>query len=165
MNPTSPRLRRARVLAIDPGIGRLGIAVLEKDGLLYSECFKTSSKKSQGERLLSLSEKIEEIIKKWHPQSLAIETLFFNQNISSGIRVAEARGVAILESARNGLVVYEYSPQSAKIAVTSYGKASKSDMQRMIERLITLPPREKKRLDEELDAIALGITHLASHRN
>jgi crossover junction endodeoxyribonuclease RuvC len=156
-----------RVLAIDPGIERLGIAVLERgksDTLLYSECFKTNVKDAQALRLLAIGEKIRETIKKWRPQSLAIETLFFNKNVTSGMRVAEARGVVLYEASRAGLSVYEYSPQAVKIAVTGYGSATKNQIASMTQRLVKIPETKKKRIDDELDAIALGITHLASQK-
>jgi crossover junction endodeoxyribonuclease RuvC len=158
----------SRVLAIDPGFDRVGVALMEevdqKPHILYSECISTNAKDTRAQRLLAIGLRLKELIKKWHPEVLAIETLFFNQNISSGLGVAEARGVIIYESSQAGLGVYEYSPQSVKIATTSYGKASKHDVNTMVRRLISLSS-ESKKLDDEIDAIAVGITHLASKKN
>lgn len=150
-----------RVLAIDPGFDRIGAAVLEKDVVLFSQCIETDRKLPHSERLLQIGEAVRKIIKKWAPESLAIEELFFNQNITNALKVSEARGVILYEGSRAGLGVYEYSPQAIKIAVTGYGKADKKQVENMVLKLVKLPKTARKKLDDELDAVALGITHLA----
>lgn len=164
----SSEVSESRVLAIDPGFDRCGVAVLEKMGnkeaVLFSHCIVTNPKEPRARRLLQIGSELRLIISDWQPRSLAVETLFFNQNITSGIGVAEARGLIIFVASEHGLTVHEYSPQAVKIAVTGYGKASKSDVLRMVEKLVKLPLK-KKRLDDELDAIAVGITHLAVARS
>jgi len=156
------------VLAIDPGFDRIGLAVmtLEKDKprLLFSECLKTDSKKKHPERLLQIGKQVKNVIKKWRPDTLVIETIFFNTNITSAIGVAEARGVIIYEATITGMGIREYGPQAVKIAVTGYGKADKIQMATMVKKLVSLPPKSFKRLDDEIDAIALGITHLATKK-
>ena len=152
------------ILAVDPGFDRVGVAVLEKDKVLFSECIETSRKESHANRLLHIGEEMERVIKKWKPEVLAIEKLFFNQSVTNAMKVAEARGVIMFEAAQAGLEIFEYSPQEIKIAVTGYGKADKKQVEMMVNKLINLPPKSTKILDDELDAIALGITHLASHR-
>jgi crossover junction endodeoxyribonuclease RuvC len=165
---STPMPNKTRVLGVDPGFGRIGIAVLERgsgrETLLHSECIETDKKSAHEKRLLTLGLGVREIILEWKPSALAIEKLFFNQNISSALGVAEARGVIIYEAARAELSVYEYSPQDVKIAVTGYGKAEKAQMESMTRKLVRVPSSQKKR-DDELDAIALCITHLVSHRN
>lgn len=155
-----------RVLGVDPGFGRVGIAILEREGgrekLLHSECIETDKKVPQEERLLFIGSRLKDAIKKWKPESLAIEKLFFNQNTSTALRVAEARGIILYEAARAGLSVYEYGPQDVKIAVTGYGRADKGSVEGMVRKLLELPA--KKMLDDELDAVALCITHLASEK-
>ncbi|MDP2651463.1 MAG: crossover junction endodeoxyribonuclease RuvC [bacterium] len=155
-------------MAVDPGFDRLGIAVLKheegKEILIHSACIQTNVKNSKSERLLVIGLGVEEAIKRFKPGSLAIESLFFNSNTTSALGVAEARGVAILKAAEAGLPVYEYSPQAIKIACTGYGRASKLQVALMVKKLVALPRVPHKRLDDELDAIALGITHLASKR-
>lgn len=162
-----PTPNKTRVLGIDPGFDRIGAAILEReDGretLLYSECIETNKKSAHHERVLAIGSRVQELIEKWQPQTLAIEKLFFNQNTSTALGVAEARGVIIYEAARARLSVYEYSPQDVKIAVTGYGKADKIQLESMLRKLVKIPSAEKKR-DDEIDAIALCITHLASHR-
>lgn len=162
-------LTRSRiVLAIDPGFDRIGLAVMKLDGdkprLLFSECFKTSSKEKRSDRLFTIGQEVRRVIKKWQPKDLAIETLFFNTNITSAIGVAEARGIIIYEAAEAGMETFEYSPQAIKIAVTGYGKADKIQIANMVKKLVNLPLKLSKRFDDEVDAIALGITHLANKR-
>jgi crossover junction endodeoxyribonuclease RuvC len=156
------------VLAIDPGFDRMGLAVVstedKKQVLLFSECIVTNPKDSHAQRLVEIGLGVRKAIKKWKPEELAIETLFFNNNASSAIGVAEARGVAMFEAASVGLEVYEYGPQEIKVAVTGYGRANKSQIETMVKQLIKLPISTKSRLDDEIDAIALGITHLVSRR-
>jgi len=164
---TSTQMQSSIVLAIDPGFDRVGIAVLsqkDRTTLLHSECFKTSVKESRGKRLLAIGSRVKDTIKKWKPRDLAVETLFFNTNITSAIGVAEARGIIIYEATRAGLEVFEYGPQTVKIGVTGYGKADKIQMETMVRKLVNLPKQSSRRLDDEIDAIALGITHLASKK-
>lgn len=158
---------QSRVLAIDPGFDRVGIAILEGDHstqtLIYSECLTTDKKAPREQRLKEIGERIKNIIDKWQPETLAVETLFFNKNTSSALGVAEARGVILFQCVSSELSVYEYSPQAIKIAVTGYGKADKTQIETMVRKLVKVPKSQEKRLDDELDAIAVGITHLATN--
>ncbi len=149
-----------KILGIDPGIERVGFAVIEKisgkDSYVFSECFKTSSKLSHSERLRLLGEETAEIIKKYKPEALGIEKLFFETNVKTAMTVAEARGVLIYECAKEGLEIFEYTPLEIKMAVTGYGKGDKKAVMNMVPRLIKLP--ERKMIDDEVDAIAIAIT-------
>lgn len=157
---------KKRVIGIDPGFDRAGLAVLEKDGgtekVCFSTCVTTSPKNAHAERLEIVGSALRKAIQEWKPDALAIETLFFNQNTTTALKVAEARGVILYEAACAGIEVYEYSPQSVKIAVTGYGKATKEQMNNMVTRLVQLKVQPK--YDDEIDAIAVGITHLVSQR-
>jgi len=153
---------RMRVMGVDPGFDRCGVAILEEDKLLFSTCIVTDRKSPQEERLLQIGSEIGRIIKKWEPNSLATEKLFFNMNVKTALKVAEARGVILSEASKAGLDVSEYSPQAIKIAVTGYGKATKPQVEAMTMRLLKLKSIPK--YDDEMDAIALGITHIASSR-
>ncbi len=154
-----------RILGIDPGFGRLGIAVVEKnpkDVLLFSECFETDASLSQSKRLFQIYEEIEKVILKWQPASLAIETLFFNKNITTGIKVAEARGVIVTLAEKHGLKICEYGPQEIKSAVSGYGKATKEQMISMIPKLVKMTQVIKH--DDEYDAIGVALTCSAIER-
>ncbi|MEK7593995.1 MAG: crossover junction endodeoxyribonuclease RuvC [Patescibacteria group bacterium] len=154
-----------RILAIDPGFERLGIAVIERDRkthkekLIHSECFKTKSSLPFPERLALLGARVKEVISQFEPEALAIETLFFTTNQKTAMRVAEARGVIIYEAIRSGLSIAEFTPLEIKVAITSYGKADKTQMMRMVRKLIVLA--HKTVSDDELDAIAIGLTYFA----
>lgn len=152
-----------RILAIDPGFDRLGIAVLEGDPsrptYIWSDCV-TPPKGEPSERLAAVQKAVEAAITEYAPDSLAIESLFFSVNKKSALGVAEARGAILAAAGRASLPVKEYSPQQVKLAVTGYGAADKNAVMVMIPRLITLP--ERMRLDDELDAIAVGIAGLAA---
>ncbi len=154
-----------RVLAIDPGYDRLGVAVVEGDPssphLVMSMCVEPP-KGSREERLGEVSRAVHEVIAGYAPHVLAIETLFFSVNKKTAIGVAEARGAVLAAAGRTNLPIIECSPQQVKLAVTGHGGASKASVSAMLPRLLSLS--NKKRLDDELDAIAIGITGLAMGR-
>ena len=155
-----------RVLGIDPGYDRLGVAVMEKsDGretLLHSECVVTDKKATVPDRLLEIGTRLDALMLEYRPDQVAVETLFFNQNRTTAVAVAEARGVVIFLARKHGAAVKEFGPQEVKVAVTGYGNSDKRAVTEMLRRLITgLPP---KALDDEYDAIAVAVTALAHHR-
>ena len=149
-----------KILGIDPGIERVGIAVIEKingkDNYLFSECFKTSPKLSHTDRLKLIGEEISEVIQKYSPDTLAIEKLFFETNTKTAMAVAEARGMMLYVSALAKLSIFEYTPLEIKVAVTGYGKSDKHAIMHMVPMLIKLPNR--KMIDDEVDAIAIALT-------
>lgn len=157
-----------RILGIDPGFERLGVAILEKDKngdkerVLFSECFKTSAKLDFNERLFLIGEEVKKIIKKYKPEVLAIETLFLNTNQKTVMHVAEARGVVIYEAAYAGLKIFEASPPQIKIATTGYGRSDKPQINKMVKILVDID--NSKASDDELDAIAIALTAFAHLR-
>jgi crossover junction endodeoxyribonuclease RuvC len=156
------------ILAIDPGYERLGIAVLEKkagqrENLIHSECFKTSAKIPHHERLTIIGKKIKEIIEKYKPILLATEKLFFSKNQKTALLVAESRGVILFSANYQNLDVFEYTPADIKIAITGYGKSEKQQIISMVKKLIKI--EKKTNSDDEFDAIAIGLTHFARHRD
>ena len=157
-----------RILGIDPGYERLGVAILEKnkngdkEKVLFSECFKTSAKLEFSERLNLIGEEVRTIIKKFKPEVLSIETLFLNTNHKTVMRVAEARGVVIYEASRAGLKIFEASPPQIKIATTGYGKSDKAQIIKMVKMLVKMD--NSKTSDDELDAIAIALTAFAHIR-
>ena len=157
-----------RILGIDPGFERLGIAILEKnkgdkkEKVIFSECFKTSSKLDFSERLYLIGEEIRTVIKKYKPEILSIETLFLNTNQKTVMRVAEARGVVIYQAAQARLKIFEASPPQIKIATTGYGAANKEQIMKMVRILVEID--KIKTSDDELDAIAIALTAFAHIR-
>lgn len=156
-----------RIIAIDPGYERIGIAIIErlpkkKDSLVYSVCFKTKSKNYFHIRLLSIGGEINKLIKKYKPKILAIEKLYLTTNQKTVMNVAEVRGVIIYLAAYHGLLLFEYTPPQIKLAVTGYGRASKDMVLRMVPKLIDIAVKINS--DDEIDAIAIGLTCLASIR-
>lgn len=160
-----------RVIAVDPGYDRVGIAILEKDHTpgtpnterwLYSQTFTTPKDLPTVERIRQVGERIAKLAKEYDAACLAIETLFFNSNQKTAMQVAAARGVIIYAAQQEGLEIYEYSPQQIKIAVTGHGRADKRSVIDMTKRLVAVP--EGTRLDDEFDAIACALTCFAHER-
>jgi crossover junction endodeoxyribonuclease RuvC len=153
-----------KILAIDPGYERLGIAVLEKqkgkDTLLYSECFQTNKREDHSKRLFLIYTKLKEIIETYSTDTCAIETLFFSTNVKTALKVAELRGVILVLCEIYKIKIHEYSPQAIKLGVTGYGKSDKTAVIKMIPLLIKIDKKIKH--DDEFDAIAVGITCLNS---
>lgn len=154
-----------KVLAIDPGYDRLGVAIMEyvdnKEVLHFSTCVLTDKKLDLTERLFSLGKSVSLLLHEHQPDTVAIETLFFNKNIKTAIGVAQARGIIIYLAKVAGCTVYEFGPQEIKVAVTGYGNSDKAAVFAMVERLVPNVPQDA--LDDEYDAIAVGITCLAQH--
>ncbi len=153
-----------RILAFDPGYERLGVAVLEKtagkEKLLHSDCIRTKATLSFAERLAELGSKTEALIEQWGPNAVALESLYFENNAKTAMNVSAVRGMLLYLAARNNLPAHEYTPLQVKVAVTGHGRSDKAAIALMVPKLISLLPG--KRLDDELDAIAVGITCLAS---
>lgn len=154
-----------KILSVDPGYERLGVAIIkknpgEKEKLIYSECFKTSAKIPFEERLLLIGKEIKRVIKEFEPEVLAIETLYMTTNQKTAMHVAEVKGVVIYEAMCAKMKLYEYTPLQIKIAVTGYGRGDKKQVISMIERLVTID--KKIAYDDEYDAIAVGLTYFAS---
>ncbi len=156
-----------KVLAIDPGFGRCGVAVLEGSGgkaaLLYSSCIETAPKSAFSERLLIVGGEVLRLIKEYTPDTIALEELYFTNNAKTALHVAEVRGMLMYLAASNDIALVEFNPQAVKIATTGYGRATKDQVIKMTEKLVALP--KKKMLDDEYDAIAIGLTALAQARH
>lgn len=152
-----------RVLGIDPGYDRMGVAIIEKQTnqeiLLFSTCLSTNPKDDFCDRLLSLGLDLEKIIKSWKPNALATEKLFITNNQKTATNVAEVRGMVGYIARRAGLTIAEYTPLQIKLAVTGYGKATKNQVTDMIGKLVKMD--KTTRLDDEYDAIGIALTHLA----
>lgn len=156
-----------KILSIDPGYERLGIAILEKnkrskETVLYSDCFRTSNKFPFPERLLKIGNELDRVIKKYSPEVFVTESLFFTKNQKTALFVASAIGSLIYIAKKNNLKVFEYTPLQIKIAITGYGRSDKKQITSMVQKLVTID--KKIKLDDEYDAIAVGLTFFASER-
>lgn len=153
-----------KIIAIDPGYEKVGVAVLEKNNgkreeVLYSDCLRTSPKMSHGDRVSFIGSKIKKIIDTYKPEKMAIESLFFSTNQKTVMLVSEARGVIIYEGSKSGLEIIEFTPLQVKIAVTGYGRSEKKQVISMVEKLVLINKNVK--YDDEYDAIAVGLTCFA----
>lgn len=156
-----------RIIGIDPGYDRLGIAVLEKPAqgkeiVLFSTCVQTSPKDTIYERFGKIGAEMGRVLEEYAPAALAIETLFITKNQKTAMRVAEARGVILSEAIKHKVPIFEYTPMQIKMAVTSDGKSDKERVIKMVHLLVSLP--SKKTVDDEYDAIAVALTHCACMR-
>ena len=156
-----------RILGIDPGFDRLGVCILDKDGnkekVVTSLGIITSKTEAFEDRLLYLANGVEKLIKEYNPNHLAIETLFVTKNQKTAMLVACVRGVIIYLCKKHGLGVFEYSPPQIKLAITGYGQAKKEDVAYMVSKILRTP-LDKKQLDDEVDAIAIALTHSAHYK-
>ncbi|HEY4488054.1 MAG TPA: crossover junction endodeoxyribonuclease RuvC [Candidatus Paceibacterota bacterium] len=155
-----------KVLAIDPGYGRCGVAIVEKENgkekLVYSACIETSARDDFPNRLAIVASKCRELLERYRPESLAIEKLYFQKNQKTAMRVAEVRGALIALASAEGVPVFEYTPGEIKSASAGFGGADKKAVAKMLHALITIEKDIKH--DDEYDAIAIGVTHLARWR-
>jgi crossover junction endodeoxyribonuclease RuvC len=155
-----------RVLAVDPGYDRLGVAVIEKQNgtetLLFSDCIKTDKQADLSARIHEAGKLFAELLKKYQPAAVGIETLFFNKNQKTAIGVAQVRGVILYLAREAGAEIFEFGPQEIKVATTGYGNSDKTAVISMVKRLVKNAP--ERALDDEYDAIAVAITTLAPLR-
>lgn len=155
-----------RIIGIDPGTGRLGFGVIEvKEGamkLIDAGIITTPAHTSHDERLEDIFDSLKSIIKDAKPDVMSIEKLFFSQNITTAMKVSEARGVAILAGRKAGITIFEYTPLQIKQTLTGYGRADKKQMQEMVR--INLGLSKAPQPDDCADALATAITHYAMSR-
>lgn len=153
------------IMGIDPGLAIVGWAIVESGrGLnvrpIAYGAIRTPAHTDIEERLLMIQNDLEEIIKRYSPDEMAVEELFFNTNITTGIAVAEARGVILCTAHRLGVKISEYTPLQVKQAVVGYGKAEKHQVIAMVTSILKLPAPPKP--DDTADAVAIAICHAQS---
>ena len=152
------------ILGIDPGLAIVGWGVIEYRNTRFRTLAYGSIQTPAGmrteERLRAIYDGMRELIEKYHPEAMAVEELFFNTNVTTGIRVAEARGVILLAAEQAGLAIQEYTPMQVKQAVVGYGKAEKKQVIMMVTMLLNLPKPPKP--DDTADALAIAICHAHS---
>lgn len=150
-----------RIIGIDPGTGILGFGVIDvingKMKLVDAGVITTPAHTPHDERLEDIFDSLTDIITQTKPEQFSIEKLFFSQNITTAMTVAEARGVALLVGRKAKLPIAEYTPQQIKQTLTGYGKADKKQVQEMVR--LQLGLSEVPKPDDCADALAAAITH------
>ena len=153
-----------RILGIDPGFAIVGWGVIEYSGsrfkVLSYGSIQTPAKTRMEERLATIYRELSEIIDKFRPDEIAVEELFFNTNITTGIKVAEARGVILLCGEQKGVKINEYTPLQVKQSVVGYGRAEKKQVITMVTMLLGL--KEPPKPDDTADALAIAVCHAHS---
>lgn len=149
------------ILGIDPGLAIVGWGVIDYNGNRFKTVDYGSIQTPAGmpteRRLVEIHRELRELIARYRPEVMAVEELFFNTNITTGIRVSQARGVILLGAAEAGVEIAEYTPLQVKQAVVGYGRAEKRQVISMVTRLLGL--REPPRPDDTADALAIAICH------
>lgn len=152
------------ILGIDPGLAIVGWGAIEYSGnrftVLGYGSIQTPAGMPTEQRLVSIYDDLAQIIKKYRPDQIAIEELFFNTNQTTGIRVAEARGVILLCATKLGIPCFEYTPLQVKQAVVGYGRAEKKQVITMVTMMLGLPKPPKP--DDTADALAIAVCHAHS---
>ena len=153
-----------RILGIDPGLAIVGWGVIDYDRAKIRPVAYGAIRTPQGipteDRLEMIYTGMNELIGKYRPDEMSIEELFFTNNITTGIRVAEARGISLLAAKQANLPVQEYTPMQVKQAVVGYGKAEKKQVIAMVTSLLGL--KEPPKPDDTADALAIAICHAHS---
>ena len=150
------------ILGIDPGTTAIGYGLIENEtgrtsrqSIVDFGCLKTSPKDSTALRLDDLHKQLTSLIKKYRPDAIAVEELFFFTNLKTAIKVSQARGVILLAAQQNKLIIYEYTPLQVKQAITGYGLAQKKQIQQMVKAILGLDEIPKP--DDAADALAIAI--------
>ncbi|MGB8954869.1 MAG: crossover junction endodeoxyribonuclease RuvC [Tumebacillaceae bacterium] len=150
-----------RILGIDPGYGRTGYGVVDVVGNRMKSveygCIETKPNTPMPDRLFDIYGAVKEIIARLQPEAMAIEQLFFAKNVTTGIDVAQARGVVLLAAREAHLPIGEYTPMQVKQSLVGYGKADKKQMQEMVRMFLGLAQIPKP--DDAADGLAIAITH------
>ncbi len=150
-----------RILGIDPGYATVGFGIVDYQGMNFRTVefgiITTPAHTDFNGRLMQIYEDMDFLLSRHKPQVMAVEKLYFNTNKTTGILVAEARGVILLACAQHGIPVSEYTPLQVKSAVVGYGKAEKQQVMDMTRRILHLTEIPKP--DDAADALALAICH------
>jgi len=150
------------IIGIDPGLATVGFGVIrkEKDRItpVSYGCIRTSAEKQNPQRLLEIYNELNILFEKYAPSEVAVEKLFFTNNITSAMGVSEARGVIFLAAQQRNIPVIEYTPKQVKQAVTGSGSADKKQMQEMIKRILCLDEIPKP--DDAADGLSIALCHI-----
>ncbi len=157
---SSPNKTRATiVLGIDPGLADTGFGIIRYShsavSLIDFGVIKTPAKTPDATRLQTIHDELTELIKKYKPTVIAVEKLFFCKNVTTAIAVGQARGVVLLSASEHNLAIHEFTPLQVKMAVTSYGKATKQQVKQMVTTICGLKRIPKS--DDAADALAIAL--------
>ncbi len=156
------------ILGIDPGYDRVGMSIVNKEGIkesvIFSTCIETNKKETHSQRIKQIADDLEKIIKKYKIQTACIETLFIFKNQKTVMRVAEARGVINYICEKNKVNILELTPMQIKNSITGDGHADKKQVKYMLEKILKADFISNI-LDDEVDAIACGLAGLAFLKN
>lgn len=148
------------ILGVDPGYGRMGYGIIKKEKgkewvALEWGCVETVPNSVFVERIAILHDELVRLIKKYKPERMAVEDLFFFKNAKTAMKVGQARGVILLTAVQNNLEVDEFTPLQVKRAITGYGRAEKKQMQKMVAVILGIPQKIKS--DDAADALAIAL--------
>jgi len=152
-----------KVLGIDPGSGIIGFGLIEKGSnpkLIDAGVIRTTIGDDDASRLVELYDSLKELINDMKPDVASVEKLFFAQNVTTAMKVSQARGVILLALAEAKIPIYEYTPLQIKMAMTGYGRATKAQIQEMVR--VQLGLKNKPKPDDCADALACALTHTAN---
>ncbi|HBF86096.1 MAG TPA: crossover junction endodeoxyribonuclease RuvC [Clostridiales bacterium] len=154
------------ILGIDPGLATMGWGVIKSErgqaAVIDYGAVLTPKDESLPVRLALLEKGVNQLVDKFKPDEIALEELFFNTNITTGINVAQARGVILLTCVKACGRLYEYTPLQIKQALTGYGRADKHQIQAMVKTFLRLD--KVPRPDDAADALAVALTHSQTNR-
>ncbi len=150
-----------RILGVDPGTAIVGYGILDKQGNQFSlvdyGCIRTKAHTPMSDRLYQIFQELDTLIKTYQPDTMAVEELFFNNNVTTALTVGQARGIILLLGKMHNLPLGEYTPSQVKQGVTGYGKAEKKQIQEMVKVILAMPILPKP--DDAADALAVAICH------
>jgi len=154
------------IMGIDPGIGRVGWGVINdknlKQSLIETGCLETEAKLPEEKRLQLIHVFISELIRKFKPNVVAVESIFFAANAKTALSVGQARGVILLSIVDENVPLISYTPLQVKLSISGYGKADKNQVQQMVKALLKLPQIPTP--DDAADALAIALTHAFNYK-
>jgi crossover junction endodeoxyribonuclease RuvC len=154
---------KMRILGIDPGLETTGVSILDVEKgeyhPVFSGCVVTRKTEPVYKRLEDIYTKVDQIIKKFNPDCLAIEEIFFSMNAKTALDVGQARGVSILAGSVNNLEIFEYTPLEVKQAVVGYGRATKKQIKYMLRSILKVEEEFFPKKDDAWDAMAVSLCH------
>lgn len=159
------------ICGLDPGTATTGFGVIEKIKNNFKVvdygCITTSPLQNPGERLVKINKELNKLIKKYKPEAIAVENIYFFKNLKTAMPVSQAKGVILFTAAKNKIPVFEFTPLQMKMAITGYGRAEKKQVQKMIKIMLNLeekPEDKNKRKDDATDALGIALCYILNKK-